>query len=57
MRAPQGSRRREKSYEMKFGKFFGGALLRITLPCVKDVQPRAHLQGAYSCESTCGKTR
>jgi len=44
MRAPQGSRRREKSYEMKFGKFFGGALLRITLPCVKNVQPRAHLQ-------------
>jgi len=44
MSAPQGSRRREKSYELKSSKFLGGALLRITLPCVKDVQPRAHLR-------------
>ena len=47
MSTPYGSRRREKrekSHELKSSKFFGGALLRITLPCVKDVQPRAHLQ-------------
>jgi len=44
MRAPQGSSFRAKSYEMRFSKFFGGALLRITLPRVKDVQPRAHLR-------------
>lgn len=44
MGAPQGSRRREKSYELKSSKFFCGALLRITLSCVKDVQPRAHLR-------------
>jgi|GEM_PF-2762613 hypothetical protein len=44
MSAPQGSRRREKSYELKSSKFLGGALLRITLPCVKDVQPGAHLR-------------
>jgi len=45
MRTPQWSRRREKSYEMKFSKFFGCALLRITLPGVVDAQSRVHLDG------------